>query len=277
MTNATIIHIQNAPPSKQRFHKTPFENFKFKPRACKNCGEEFKPNSGSHRYCDDCRLVVSQWIKKSAKSRRKPKDPVKSAYYTSINRARMLDVSRKANAAERESACVDMSTSPSLAWVVRVSVPFTYAASKNSRHGYGAKKVWTNKDSRQFRDSLALAMRAALRGSGTPVVNGKLWVEIFVQKPDHRGDAVNVIDVVCDAIQDATGLNDRWYSLKRVDWQVVKNNPMLIVGVGQEHTEPRDLCSYCGLEKPATDFVTSGAKRSKARLCASCRKPKWST
>ena len=78
------------------------------------------------------------------------------------------------------------------------------------------------------------------------LVQNKLWIDIYVQKPRQNGDAVNFVDMVCDAVKDAIPLDDRWYSIRSVDWQIVKHEPMIFVGVGQETGINVQACSSCG-------------------------------
>lgn len=161
---------------------------------------------------------------------------------------------------------------PTLAWLVRVAVPFSYAASKNH--------VWTAKDrdhvrsrarSRQFRAELAASVRSAIAGKAIGL--NKLWIDIFVQKPDHKGDAVNVVDLVCDAVKDATDLDDRWYSLRCVDWEIVKGEPMLFVGIGQQSREDVQACASCGRLLDVLMFASNRSnKRGISRVCHECRR-----
>ena len=162
--------------------------------------------------------------------------------------------------------------SPNLSWFCRISVPFSYAASKN--HIYTLRKnghVALRKEARQMRSAIATAIRKAT--ANHKVANNKLWLDILVQKPNHRGDAVNVIDLICDAIKDAIPLDDRWYCIRKLDWEIVKKDPQLYLGIGQESQEDCQICSYCGQIKPLDCFNKS--KQSKigvGRECKDCRR-----
>lgn len=161
---------------------------------------------------------------------------------------------------------------PDLLWIVRLAVPFSYASSKNH--------IWTQRgrdpvarraDSRAFRAHLTEELRAALHGRR--VAQNKLWIDIRVQKPNHKGDAVNVVDLVCDAIKDATGLDDRWYSIRSVDWEIVKQGSLLFVGIGQESDEDLQVCSTCGRSLLLDMFAKNrSSKRGLARVCHDCRR-----
>jgi hypothetical protein len=201
----------------------------------------------------------------------------KKASYRSAARVRQLQIAERRNSAEAETIAWQSGAPVNQEWLVRVSVPFTYDASKNSRHSLSKSGLFTRKAFVQFRTALALTLKSALARQGIKPVDGKLWLDLFVQKSNHRGDAVNVVEAICDAVQDATGVNDRWYSIKRLDWQVVHRDPMIFVGVSQETTVPQSMCSCCGLIRPDTEMHTSRGLRSKTRICVACRAPSLAT
>lgn len=156
---------------------------------------------------------------------------------------------------------------------VRVVVPFDWAASKNAvwRHGRGGH-VFAREESKQLRADLA----ARLQATDVEWFQGKVWIDIYVEKPNHRGDAINVLDLVCDAVKDAIGVDDRWYSISRLDWSIVKENPRLIVGVRQGVIEDHQVCSHCGRALPLVGNFGSNRSTStgRARVCLDCSAPK---
>lgn len=158
-----------------------------------------------------------------------------------------------------------------LIWLVRIAVPFSYAASKN--HIYAMRSrghVALRKESRHIKESIAEAICAAVDGR---VVHNKVWIDILVQKPDHRGDAVNVVDLVCDGIKEGIGVDDRWFSIRRLDWEVVKEQGQLIIGVGQTSSEHCQVCSYCGQIKPLDQFnKNKHSPLGVGRECRECRR-----
>jgi hypothetical protein len=157
---------------------------------------------------------------------------------------------------------------PDLEWIIRLAVPFQYSLSKNhmfttTRFGHVALR----KESRGIRDEITQLLREAMRKR--EIKNNKLWIDILVQKPNHKGDAINVLDLVCDAIKDATGVDDRWYSIRRLDWQIVKTNPMMFIGIGQELCVGSIACSSCGEILPLNQFNKN--KASKVGVTRNCR------
>lgn len=156
-------------------------------------------------------------------------------------------------------------------WLVRVTYPFAYSVSKNATYsnGQGLGHVFLREKSRAYRDGLTIMLQQALKGR--KIYQNKIWLEIFVQKPNHKGDAVNVVDTVCDAVKDAIGVDDRWFSIKRLDWQITKSDPHLIIGISQEDCFDAQSCNTCGRILAFDQFYKQkGNKAGISRQCRSC-------
>ena len=108
-------------------------------------------------------------------------------------------------------------------------VPFDKRLSKNAQKTPFKGRMILTADARSSSTALVESLRRCITGRPRKV---KTLVSIRVMKPDHRMDAVNFVDVVCDCIQKASGLNDRFYSLA-VDWEIDKSNPRIEIEVGQ--------------------------------------------
>lgn len=103
------------------------------------------------------------------------------------------------------------------------------------------------------------------------VKQNKLWIDMFVQKPTHRGDAANFVDMVCDAVKDGIGLDDRWFSIREVDWEIVKKDPKLFIGFGQREDFDVRICSSCGRPLTPDNFQkASGLPLGVGRNCRDC-------
>lgn len=238
--------------------------------ACADCGSILIRRSPSQRYCSAC---------SSARDTKRKADWAARTGHRSTPRAYADVQSEKAQAGaaisiDSRSSCMWDADEPVDAHTqVRVAVPFDYAASKNAvwRNGRGGH-VYARAEGVAFREGLALM----LRHGNHQWYQGKLWIDIFVEKPDHRGDAVNVVDLVCDAVKDATGVDDRWYSIARLDWSIVKESPRLIVGARQAVCEDHQVCSHCGRALPlASSFGRNrSTKTGFARVCRECSAPK---
>jgi len=153
----------------------------------------------------------------------------------------------------------------------RFAFPFQSLFSKNAiyRTGYGGH-VFIRKEVRALRDAIAMTFMPFRKD----YVNNKVWLEIFVQKPNQRSmDAVNVVDTVCDAVKVGLGIDDRWFSIYRLDWEIVKDNPRIFVGASQENCQYSIACSLCGRILTLDKFNKNrSAMHGVARHCIECLK-----
>lgn len=158
-----------------------------------------------------------------------------------------------------------------LLWVRSVAVPFDWGWSKNAmwvaRAGTHARRLAPA--ARERRALLADALRSAL--GSIEVVHAPLWVALRVLIPDHRGDAINALDLAADAVEDATGLDDRWFQLAGLTWAIEKDDPRLRIWVGQTHEAPVQACGACGRVLPFDAFTRSrSARTGRSNACREC-------
>ena len=111
-----------------------------------------------------------------------------------------------------------------------------------------------------YKNFIAGRVRQSLEGIS--VVQNKVWIDILAQKPNHKGDAINVVDLVCDAIQEGCGVDDRWFCIRHLDWEIVKSNPRLFIGIGQASDVPVQVCSSCGVALPFECFTKERLSRN---------------
>lgn len=229
--------------------------------TCESCGATTLRRGGNQRYCVPCSNRL-QRERQTEWARRHAPDVVsgraRRAGHKSL-RVRVGEVLSEQNRGHMAWSPLDMVDLPRK---LRVAVPFNWAWSKNAvwRTGRGGH-VYARRESNAVRDALA----ARIRNAGERFYQGKLYVDIFVEKPNHRGDAINVVDVVCDAVKDATGVDDRWYSILGLDWSIVKSEPRIIVGIGQLVDEDHRCCAHCGRVFPSREITR--------RTCRDCSAP----
>lgn len=247
--------------------------------ACIRCKERAFRTRAGQVYCEPCSTAVHVERQREAKDARASSQP------RGQDRAEVRAALREAAVERCEPTSIAwLPEAPvDLAWIIRVAVPFSYRMSKNAIWAsVGAGHVVLRKEARAHRTYLTNRLKEAL--VGTRVATNRLWIDLLVEKPNHRGDALNVIDLVADAIKDATGLDDRWYSLRRMDWRVTKREPRIYVGIGQADTEDVGLCSYCGRLLALDAFTkNSSTPNGRSRVCRECsrledrtRRPKGS-
>jgi len=241
---------------------------------CADCGIETERRGHMQRYCLAC-SEKRDLLRKRLWARDNPPSAMQAERNLDHAKQR-TELAREAgeltNQDEKQSITWYDPGGPDLLWQVRVAVPFSYAASKN--HIYALRKtghVALRRESRAKRDEIILLIKTSLRSHR--VVHNKVWIDILVQKPNHRGDAVNIIDLVCDALKDAIGIDDRWFCIRRLDWEVVKKDPQLFIGIGQDSDTDCRVCSYCGQIKELSEF--SANKHNSlgvGRECRQCRR-----
>jgi len=89
-------------------------------------------------------------------------------------------------------------------------LPYDTGWSKNVMWRRGRLgRVYKNESSAALCRSLAQLIRTR-RLPWRP--QKKLHVGIVVSRPDRRADSHNFVDLICDAVESGTGVNDRWYT-----------------------------------------------------------------
>lgn len=191
----------------------------------------------------------------------------------SVRRTRGLRISK-----QEARAIGDVYYEPELAWLIRFKLPFSWAASKNSIYGRMSDqhaRIYIRQQARAYRDNITLLTKSAMQG--VDLKHDKLWIDIFVEKNKQIGDAINVVELVCDGIKRAIPLDDRWYSLRRVDWSINKIDPQLFIGLGQEiGTQNSKACSHCGRIRPISEFTFyKKGSQGRGHICVECRAPHY--
>jgi hypothetical protein len=239
---------------------------------CGDCGAATPRKSPSQRYCPTC--SNTRQAERQRKWARENYLPDKAgtallaAKLKSRTTAKGIEISR-----QEASSMADVMRQIDLEWLVRIRLPFDWAGSKN--HIYAMRSqghVALRERSKAFRDLVGWKLKQALVGQA--IKNNKVWLDIFVQKPNQRGDCVNFVDMICDAVKRVIGVDDRWFSLRRVDWEICKDEPSIFIGIGQEiGVQDAIACSSCGRILPLESFpLNRSAKIGRTRNCRECRK-----
>jgi hypothetical protein len=239
---------------------------------CSVCGVDCERKGPTQKYCEACSSARSrQRANKWASENPAPADKIRR--WNRMQRSRYIVAGSKVSALNRWSLDEVFPDESGMAWVRRLSIPFTYALSKNHVYKIGGDgHVSLRRETRAARAMLANDVKLAV--SDVAVVENKVWIDILVEKPDHRGDAINVLDCVVDGIKDGLGIDDRWYSVRRVDWRIVKIEPRVLIGLGQESDYPVRVCSYCGRLLPYSFFGLNKSMRNGVRReCTDCLAP----
>ena len=230
--------------------------------VCSKCGAVAVKRSAMQKYCEPCSTTRDLerkrlWARDHPVPGRTRDRSAVSAKGAAIN-------------AGETRLLTDWSAQPTLNWLVKVKFPFDWSASKN--HIFAVRKaghVALRGESRNYRTALSMMIKAALKGR--KVEPNKVWLEIFVQKPNHRGDAANFVDLICDAVKDAIGVDDRWFSIRQLEWQITKTDPHIFLTIGQEDPRAAQVCSPCGRILTLDAFHrNAAAQNGVGRICKEC-------
>lgn len=225
------------------------------PRRCINCGKVFELRDESQCWCPSCSPMFG------------PKGPKKV-------RARERGLVINHMTRKGSLWLADTPESEPL-WYVQIDLPWEAALYSKNRmlepRFYG-KRIGVGKSaaSKVGRANIREAMKAAIEESGRTIFQCRTWIDILVERDTHNGDAQNVLDSVADAIQEAIGVDDKWYGVRRIDWAIAKINPRMYIGLGQTSLEDMFVCSSCGRELPVLSCVygVTGKDSQDCRECA---------
>lgn len=210
---------------------------------CQECGIGTPRRSPVQKYCEPCSEQRDLERKRNWARKNPPKKSTRRKAQAKRKTSRVE--TGKAISAEVADSIGWTTPSIDLSWQARIAVDFSYGVSKNAIYtSRGGGHVALRRKSRAIKDEITLRMRNAT--AGRKIAHNKLWLDILVQKPNHRGDAINVIDLVCDGVKEAVPVDDRWFSIRSLDWEVAKNSPKIFIAIGQDTDEDAQVCSYCG-------------------------------
>lgn len=193
--------------------------------------------------------------------------------YSKITQSRTIIAGEAINLQKsRKSLFLGENFMPDNGWCIKFKFPFDKAVSKNAIWSIGGEggHLYRRKRANQYQEALALRTRAAI--AGRRVYINKIWIDLFVQKPSHKSDAVNVLDTVCDALKIGLGVDDRWFCIKQLDWEITKKDPHIFISIYQKDTFDARPCSHCGRIFPMESFTKSShGLGGRGRSCFECR------
>jgi hypothetical protein len=212
--------------------------------VCSKCGIEAKRTGYVQKYCRACSEIRSTERRKLWARVNPPKPEV-----IRKTKSRKI-ISQKYNGIQNANKPRSIIVEKHLLdfnHCVVVTLPFSYSLSKNAIYSLSAKggHLFLREQAKTRRLEIVLAIHNAMQDN-PPFYQAKVYLDIFVEKPDHKGDAINVIDLVCDAVKYGIGVDDRWFCIRSLDWQIVKQNGRLIIGIYQAATEDHLVCHRCG-------------------------------
>jgi len=236
---------------------------------CRRCSQPAIKTGTIQKYCKKCSRILDA-ERKTKWAKNNPLKRTSEENKSSREKAKSKNIQRGLANNKPTVENITHFTDVDLQWLIKIAIPFSYSASKN--HLWATNKnghIYRRAESNTLQEQIVLMLKPALIGK--KIYRNKVWIDIFVQKPDHRGDAINVLDLIADALKEAIGIDDRWFSIRRLDWQIVKENPRIFIGIGQDELDLFDskICSYCGRILPEESF---GKSRRECQECISEKK-----
>lgn len=129
-----------------------------------------------------------------------------------------------------------VTVSPLPPWMARIVVEVDPAElSDNKRYACRTKKALADRQ-RRLRDAISALVVEKTRGCA--VTKSRTWLAIHVAKKDHRSDAINVLKCVADAVKRAIDVDDRWYEVRNLSWEIDAARPRVEIEVGQDGRRP---------------------------------------
>jgi hypothetical protein len=230
---------------------------------CQRCGKECeKKGNGRQKYCSECSIQADIERKARYWKNNKQKINEERRFLVEMIKKEQIEYTNLLHWYEGEVG---------EELIMKFAIPFDKALLKNhswamTRHGH----VFLKKETRAAQDEL-IEKLSEYKGQ---FKQNKIWLELLVQKPDHKsGDAINFIDRIADAIKVGLDVDDRWFSIRRVDWTITKVNPRIFITVHQPCLEDRQICSICGNILPISQFYKNkSTKLGIGRECLECSK-----
>lgn len=226
--------------------------------TCGLCGRTVPRTVVGQRYCNPCAARRGDPVK------RPRSHPDIAAANRSAGEKEAFARGEEISQAARRGLAWAVDLEPRLRREIGFALPYSGHYSKNGIFAFtkDAQHIALRKEAKSIKNAVAMSAKLSLRGER--FFEGKVWIDILVQKPHHKSDAVNVVDLICDGLKVGIGVDDRWFSIRRLDWEIVKEHPMIYIGAGQDIVEDHRACSYCGQVRPHRHF------RSARRMCNDC-------
>jgi len=235
---------------------------------CKRCKQECPRRGPVQKYCVPCSEISdlarkTKWAREHPQ-KRSPEAIQKIKRNREYEQQNLIKKGLELNNKSKSNITWFSDGEPDLLRFVRIAVPFSWNYSKNRLWSMNRRggHVFIRREIVSTKNALIAIIKDASKS--VKFFYGKVWVDIFVQKPNNTGDAINVLDTIADCIKKAIGIDDRYFSIRRLDWEIVKTDPKIFIGIGQEIETPHFVCSYCGRHLPEL------YKAKHKRICLEC-------
>ena len=151
---------------------------------------------------------------------------------------------------------VDKVPPPNLARLVTIAIPYSQAFSKNALYKTARRHVYISERTRLAARLVTALVSGESKKAGVSWAQRKTYLSIFVEKPFHNSDAINVVDVLADAVKHAIGVDDT-----REGWRVKRPRiDALVLGSRTALVEQKSPAVWQELRPVMRDGVLGGTK-----------------
>ena len=158
---------------------------------------------------------------------------------------------------------------PDFNYIVTFCIPYDINLSKNVAHRFGRRRVFKNSSTAKLQEDIGWHIKQ--KGIDKNLIQSKLFIDLLVEKPTMRGDAINFIDTIADAIKSVIDFDDNWFCIGRVDWKINKNNPKIWITLKQDNLHQTKVCETCGRILILNNYTKNkSSKDGKGRICKAC-------
>jgi len=229
-------------------------------RECEKCKALFEKKAPVQRFCVNC----GKWRDKARKIAWQREQDRLFGGSAHRRETEGLATSRRVKRKERGEAIglknvkafSSLPVRSDAKKVIRFEFPNDGYLSKNSLVNMGMVSgkpfTFVRKDIKKRKEAIGLLVMAQLGSYVWP--RSKTFIDIMVQKHMVGSDAINVVDTVCDAIKKGLDVDDEWFCIGTLDWEVVKRDPKIYVQISTFDHEHQKVCGCCWQIKPELQF-----------------------
>jgi hypothetical protein len=216
---------------------------------CQECGKADARRAVLHKFCKECSLE-RQRKRGNAWTKIHGRPPLSKSWERQRKRKREEFIQKQGEMVSvREAKGAKLLPDrTSSAKTIRIEFPFSGLLSKNALPNIGFRTgkpfIFITEEIHQFRDSISLMVKEQLGLSKWPT--SKTWIDIAVQKPNNRLDAINIVDTLCDGLKVGLDLDDKWFAIGVLDWELVFVDPKVFVQISTTAVGEQKNCSICG-------------------------------
>jgi hypothetical protein len=113
-----------------------------------------------------------------------------------------------------------------------VSCTYSSALSKNARLAKSFRgRIYIRPEAKAAEKQLSKELTEALKN--VKMYQNRVYLDLMIYKPRNTIDAINMLDAVADVLKTVIGVDDKWYGIKSIDWELDKLNPRIVLKLYQ--------------------------------------------